>query len=453
MKKKLMLMACVLAALTGSESALAQSTDLAPLFTLSSSVRTVKEFTIDYSGKSYAQDSLRSGIQNILCILKGTVSEPYWPTLNIDTLTAISTFNDLYGREVARLDASKDVFKIVKSFLKYHAYNCEDNANQNFSLEQGGEYVLHTVYDFIGIDRLDTVTVYDNPSLRIWGDLEVLTGQDLKVEATYNTGYPYDINRLTGEEYADMTLYRMETDSTGYELYKHRFPLHVKDLEHPLLAGIDSFVVNMEKPEIGLYRMRLETNMEGIDSRDILLRVKDTLRATVTLDKEAYNFKASQPATMHLTMDYGYPHIGITEPDTAPTIRVTAKLFKDEDLKDTLFTDSLLLVSDTLATKDLHYVGDWQLDWKKVDASKLAEDDTTYYLQVLISFNGEEQYTTTIPVGVESFSTAISTFSATLAYDESIYTLSGLRVNSPLPLKPGIYIRNGKKVIINRNKK
>ena len=101
----------------------------------------------------------------------------------------------------------------------------------------------------------------------------------------------------------------------------------------------------------------------------------------------------------------------------------------------------------------MHYVGDWQLDWKKVDASKLAEDDTTYYLQVLISFNGEEQYTTTIPVGVESFSTAISTLSATLAYDESIYTLSGLRVNSPLPLKPGIYIRNGKKVIINRNKK
>ena len=117
-------------------------------------------------------------------------------------------------------------------------------------------------------------------------------------------------------------------------------------------------------------------------------------------------------------------------------------------MSDTLFTDTLKLVSDTLATKDLRYAGDWTLDWTKIDVSKLAQEDSIYYLKATIVFNGNEQYNTTIPLRVETSETAIRSVTVLFSNDEETYTLSGVRVNSHQPLAPGIYIRKGKKIII-----
>ena len=166
---------------------------------------------------------------------------------------------------------------------------------------------------------------------------------------------------------------------------------------------------------------------------------------------------------MTMTMDYRYPHIGAVRPDVEPTIRVFATLFKDKELKDSLMTDSLILVSDTLATKDLHYKGDWDLDWTKIDAAKLAdieedvqpgeddpdsaEDDGTYQLKVTIHFNGSQQFKKVIPVAMTPVPVGISPATALRSDDEAIYTLSGLRVNTRHPLKSGIYVRKGKKII------
>jgi len=63
------------------------------------------------------------------------------------------------------------------------------------------------------------------------------------------------------------------------------------------------------KTEIGRYIMRFETNWDAVATRDIPLSVEDTLRATITLDKDAYDFKTAKQATIHMTMDYGYPHL------------------------------------------------------------------------------------------------------------------------------------------------
>ena len=153
-----------------------------------------------------------------------------------------------------------------------------------------------------------------------------------------------------------------------------------------------------------------------------------------------------------MTMDYGYPHIHFVSPDTVPTIRVTASLFKDVALTDTLFTDTLKLVNDTLATNDLRYAGDWVLDLTKIDASKLAQDDSIYYMKATIIFDGNEQYNVTIPVKVESNADAIRPTTVTLADNEGTYTLSGLQIENSSStqrrLPKGIYIRKGKKVIV-----
>ena len=364
--------AAVLCCVMGTETILAQTTnEWNQICTVTSQVKTLKEYTIDFMGRDYNQDSLRAGLETMFYDFKIIPPEPKWPENQFDTLTALLTFSDLYEHEIVRLNASKDIMDIANQFIEYHAYDAFDSNGTNFTLPRGGKYEFRTYFDFLNIDKRDTVTVYDDPSLRVNGIFTVKTGDDLNISGYYNTGYPYDINSLTGEEYADVTIYKMETDSTGREAFKHRFPLHLKDEAYPLLAGWDSLFVNIIKPDIGPYIMRFETNWDAVPTRDIPLSVEDTLRATLTLDNDAYNFKTDKQATMHMTMDYGYPHIGFVQPDTIPTIRVTASLFKDAALTDTLFTDTLKLVSDTLATKDLRYAGDWTLDWTKIDASKL----------------------------------------------------------------------------------
>ena len=448
MKKILITLAAFLCCAMSTDSVLAQTIDWNQYFTLTNQVKTIREYSIDNPDSPYDQDSLRAGIESMIFDFGIIPRNHDWPEEQPDTVTAIFSFSDLYGRELYRLNATDDVKEVVEDLVVFHAFNGNTSSSKSFTLPRGGEYEYRTLFDFLNINKRDTITVYDDPSLRVNGTFAVKTGSDFNIQGYYNTGYPYDINSLTGEEYADVIIYKMETDSTGREAFKHRFPLHLKDEAHPLLAGWDSLFVNIIKPEIGPYIMRFETNWDAVATRNIPLSVEDTLRATITLDKDAYNFKTVQQATMHMTMDYGYPHIGAVKPDTIPTIRVTASLFRDKDLADTLFTDTLKLVSDTLSTKDLRYAGDWTLDWTKIDASKLTQEDSIYYLKATIIFNANEQYKTTIPLKVESSETAIRSVTVFYSYDEETYTLSGVRVNSNQPLAPGIYIRKGKKIII-----
>ena len=428
----------------------AQKTDWNKYCTLNSQVKTVREYFMDYPNLPYDQDSLRAGIETIIYYFEITLTEREWPESQLDTLTALFTFSDLYGRELVRLNASKEIMKCVNNFIKYHTYGSFDSNNKDYLLSQGGKYELRTIFDLLNIDRKDTVTIYDDPSLRVNGSFTIKTGDDFDIAGYYNTGYPYDINSLTGEEYADVTIYKMETDSTGRETFKHRFPLHLKDEAHPLLAGWDSLFVNIIKPEIGPYIMRFETNWDAVETRNISLSVEDTLRATITLDKDTYNFASDKQATMHMTMDYSYPYIHEMEPDTIPTIRVAASLFRDNSLTDMLFTDTLKLVSDTLSTKDLHYVSDWNLDWTKIDASELTPEDSTYYMKVSIIFNLSEQYNTIIPLRVDNSVTNIRSAAVWSSNDEETYTLDGIRVDTSKPLPRGIYIQKGKKISINK---
>ena len=450
MKKFIMTLAAVLCCAMNTESVLAQTPgvdySIGQYVKMTNMAKTIQEYTTDYSVASYDQDSMRVGIQSLICDCEAEIFELYWPDYHYDTLTAICSFSDIYGQENCRFNNSADIRNTINSFFQIHEYKVSDTYTKMFPLKRGGEYVFWTFYDFLDIDRHDTLTVYDEPSLRVDGRFVIKTGDDFMIQSDYNTGYPYDINSLTGEEYADLTIFKMENDSTGREAFKHRFPLHLKDVEHPLLAGIDSIMLRIEKPEIGPYLLRFETNWEAVPSRDIPLSVNDTLRANVTLDKQTYDLTTDKQAHLTLKMDYRYPHVQAVEPDSVPTIRVTATLLKDKVATDSLMTDTLYIVSDTLATKDLNYAGQWDLDLTKIDASQLTDGESTYQLKINITFNNEQQYETFIPVELRT-ATGISILPATRTDDEATYTLSGIRMNPRKPLSSGIYIRKGKKII------
>ena len=452
MKKTVMTLAAVLCCAMYTTSVIAQTPGVEytvdKYFTMSGQVNTVREYTIDFAVADYSGDSLRAGIQHMDYVMDGKIFEKYWPAIHYDTLTAVCTFSDCYGHEVCRLDKSDEVCRMVNGFFKIHEYAVKDTYNMSFSLQRGGVYLFNSLFDFLDTDKTDTMTVYDAPSLRVNGTFTVKTGQDMNLQAYFNTGYPFDIKSLTGEEYADVMVYKMMTDTTGIELFRQRVPLHLKDETHPLLAGIDSINIHLEKPEIGSYRLRFETNWEAVASRDIPLSVEDTLRATIALDKLTYDLASDSHARMTLTMDYGYPHIDAVKLDTVPTIRVAANIYKDTKESILLLADTLVLVSDTLAQKDLHYAGEWDIDWAKIDKTMLTAADSTYRMKVTVTFNGQQQYETYIPVNIKSMTTAIRQTAALRTDDETVYTLNGIRVNPRKPLTPGIYVWKGKKLFI-----
>ena len=447
MKKILMTLAAVLCCAMSTESVFAQTTDWSQYFKVEQlGVRTSVKYTFDFDGENYNGEQMWAGLQNILYVVK--YQNPNEDPIDVETKDNRVWFSDAYGRIVHDVPNIKSEWEDFLDDVNWG--NAGDfSPVAAFDLARGGEYVFNAIVDFLNIERHDPVTVYDNPTIRIGGDPVVKVGQDVNIMAFFNTGYPYDINSLTGEEYADVTLFKMQSDSTALTLDKQRFSLSkLKDEAHPLLAGIDTVTTKMLKPEPGEYVLRYETNWQAVKTRDFSFIVKDTLRATVTLDKKAYDLATDKQACMKLKMDYGYPHIDAIQPDTIPTIRVVANLLKDIETGECLMADTLTLVSDTLAYKDLNYVGEWNLDWSKIDASKLAEGDSTYQVKVNIKFNNEQQYETIIPVNLKAVITGISPVERQHYDGEAVYTLSGIRKNSRQPFAPGIYLRNGKKIII-----
>lgn len=451
MKKILITLAAVLCCAMLPLKAGAQTSDVSKYFTLDTlDVVTRVKYTFDFDGDDYTGKQMWAGVQAILFVLRYECSD-YDNKFQIASHDLDVSFYDTYGRKVMNMSDNETIKENWEEFLEDFEYgnmSGDFSPGCGFDLARGGEYIFNAVIDFLNIDRHDVVTVYDNPTIRIGGYPSYKVGEDVEIMAFFNTGYPYDINSLTGEEYADVTLYKTLTDSTAVQLDKQRFALsRLKDEAHPLLAGIDTVTTKMLKPAPGKYVLRYETNWQAVESRDFTFVVQDTLRASVALDKEAYDLASDKQARMTLKMDYRYPHIQPTESDPVPTIRMAATLLKDKKAADCLLTDTLTLVSDTLALKDLNYVGDWNLDLSEIDASKLDDGNSTYLLKVTVTFNNEQQYETFLPVDL-IVATGISPVDALCSDDEAVYTVSGIRVNPRQPLAPGIYLRKGKKIII-----
>lgn len=394
-----------------------------------------------YHGEDYL-----TGCQNVKYTFAGIQKDETVPSIPLDTLTAFSSWTDMYGKE-RRVDNSKKILETVNKYLQPAIKKIKIEESIGLELRRGGEYAVRTYIDFMDYDQRDTITIKDDPSLRLRGNNVVKTGEDVQLMAYFNTGYPFAMNDLTGEEYAKVTVLKHSNDdSTLSEKSTDQYKLNLRDNYHPLIAGIDSVDIRLEKPELGKYTLHIETNYKHIKSRDILVSVQDTLRASVSLDKQTYVLATDKKARLGLTMDYGYPHISAVKPDVLPTIRISAVIKQGAEQGDTLFCDSLKMANDSLQTKDLAYKGDWELDLTKIDQSKLNDKEKQLY--VTIKFNNKQQYATTIPVSIQANATSINQVSATSENNEAVYTLGGVRVSQKRSLPAGIYIRGGKKIIV-----
>jgi hypothetical protein len=131
-------------------------------------------------------------------------------------------------------------------------------------VERGGDYVFERAVPWLGFERITELTLKDEPSARLQNLAQMNTGSDLNGMVLFNTGYPYDRNRLTGKERAAYTLrYLAPNSKDTVEIAKGEQTLTFDNSLRPRLAAIDTLSVKCEKPALGRYFFNVETNWEN----------------------------------------------------------------------------------------------------------------------------------------------------------------------------------------------
>ena len=340
--------------------------------------------------------------------------------------------------------------------LAYMAYSDADFLvlSMKTFIEQGGEYVFERGIPWLGITKTSDVVLVDEPTVRINDMNQLKTGSDLNGQILFNTGYPYDHSRLTGQEKAEWTLcYQAPNSKDRVEIDKGEMALTFDNSKTPRLAAIDTLKIFREKPELGEYYFEVKTDWEkealgDMSLRNSLFQVVDTLRANATIDKEKYQMGTDKQLVVNLSLDYGYPFIHTTAPDTIPTVRIRYQITADGE---NVFSDSLKIADQNLAVEPLQRNDQLVMNFDEVTDDLFGDaDQMEIYVHVTVEFDGNLQYTADFkPLLLKSESAvgiSDSQFADRKSSSSMLFDLQGRSVGTN-PAN-GIYIHDGKKVII-----
>lgn len=187
-----------------------------------------------------------------------------------DTLAKISLI-DMYGGIQAKGDANlKRVFERAKRFKK-----STSTLSFAFLMGRGGEYDCTIDINILNFKETRHLQINGAAGFDFLENKTINCGKDTVLRVTCNTGYPYDYSSLKGDEYAKATVYRINDDDTETELHSHEISLPFKQANQPLMAQIDTLYIGFEKPEVGKYRVHLESNWEGLKERSAIITVVD----------------------------------------------------------------------------------------------------------------------------------------------------------------------------------
>lgn len=361
------------------------------------------------------------------------VPEDYIET---DSMNFHVRMSDIYN--LSTIESSKE----FEDFYPGSFENSE-SCSLSFSQNRGGTYIYAFDIDKMSIHVLDTIVVVDEPSIYSpdLGSLNV--GEDLDATFYLTTGYPFDMDALTGNEYVTYKIYSVVNDSTKIETGNEGSKsLRLKDEAHPLLAGLDSISVEMFEPAPGKYCIQYESNWSTANIA-FDFDVNDTISVSTKLDKDVYTYDTDKTAKLSVHASYGYPFIPVTKEYPIPTVTIATKIM------DT--ADSLVIANDTLATKALNYDGTLDIDLSKVTSEYLTENKDSVALTLDVLFNGKSMYNKSIPIVFSHSSTGIEKPKTDGTGKHSIYTLSGVKQNCEKESLPnGVYIIDGKKQVVKK---
>lgn len=258
-----------------------------------------------------------------------------------------------------------------------------------FRIIRGGEYTLSAQITpgLYSTDHL--IVVKDDERVKI-DKTRAKVRNFLAPELTFTSGYPYDPAAFTGEK------------SLSWEVISARNPANVID------RGSETFTMTSNSLKMAAEAM-VALPVEGLDPgkyifsvssdytpacRTFEAHVDDILKADVTLDQSQYTFGKDSEAKVSIDMQYGYPYVSPGDND-APTIRVTTKFLDMERSKD--FSDK------DWENAPLNYVAEVAVPFDEITRDFLEDNNGEVPLTIIVSFNKEKQYETTVPVTFSGF--------------------------------------------------
>ncbi len=337
--------------------------------------------------------------------------------------TIHSSFTDVYGRVVMNTVDKKRLEEAFATLQFVTSYNA--NTHIASRVMRGGKYIYKNYIPAFNYCYEQFFEVKDNPSVYVVAN-KVKAGQDFKVKAYFNTGYPYNPSDFNKDMKATLRLYALGKDSedndTETELVMAQKPLQLYRPDEPDVAAIDILQLNLCDVQPGEYLAKLSSDctLDGANRDDIYINVCDTLRASARLLKPTFDASVDKVFKVHLKMNYGYPYIQ-----------------KQENADDKYGTQGL----------------DWEGD---IDFTELKYQENTplertnLEAQVRVEFNGETQYTATLPfVYIPASQTAVRQIErpATIGADAVWYDLQGRRQPDASMLGKGLYLTNGQKIV------
>lgn len=364
--------------------------------------------------------------------------------INFDPPTDATLYNSLstyYGQLV-----KEDNFNQKKTFevLEDGYYSDMSHTHNTLStpLHLGGCYHLKQGIDKEGLLYDALVDVIDEPSIRAYGDTELKTGNELKMNIYFNTGYPYVASIMKGDEKGELSIFKANQDDTPGELVKQvKKDIRMTDLDKDKIAHRDSIALNAKLP-VGKYFGVLKHNWTALgddNERYYVINVKDTLRVKHEFDKPAYDHTTDKQAMLRLSLDRGYPFIGKGENDTVSTVRVkycisgwrtdsVSRQFnrynKELDITETfdsmvvrniaIVEDTITLAHDSLSTRHMNETLNIPIDLTSISVKDIfimgkkeegQTDDLPRKLMVEIevSYEGTVQYETKIPLVINKY--------------------------------------------------
>lgn len=221
------------------------------------------------------KDSLSVGQQSVkISLLADESTYSLRKTLEIpNNTTATFTLTNKYG-EIYHQE-ERDIKSFFEKAVRGFSKKTTGTYSTTITIIRGGQYTFQLNLDVLNYKETRDLIINGYAGFDFWDKKTINCGKDTVLRVTCNTGYPYDFSSLNGDEFAKATVYRVNDDNTETELHSHEISLSFKQANQPLMAQIDTLDIGFEKPEVGTYRVHLESNWKGLKERSAIITVVD----------------------------------------------------------------------------------------------------------------------------------------------------------------------------------
>lgn len=294
--------------------------------------------------------------------------------------TVYFIIKDAYGNEV--YNADKDIaneFRKMKLMKNYST-----TSNFSASVFRGGEYHLSLSISPDLFSYETDMLIKDEAGTRVT-NAKTKVNLDMCPIVAITSGYPYDPEAVKGEKYLHWT---MSSASDPTKIIAEGTETFELDAEKPKLAAVAEVPLFVdEELEPGEYFFTLTSDYAPA-CRTFKAYVYDVPDVEVALNKTEYKAREDTEATLKVTMSYGYPYISVDASTEKNSVFITTELL--EESKTTEYSDP------AWADSEVHCTADLSVSLAAVTDEIVKQYKGEVPMSLLISFNGERQYASTV---------------------------------------------------------